>query len=264
MAEIDVDAVVGAVAESKRYRHVARSVVARLAGEELPKSRNAAEAEKRTKRRLHQIFGAYATQLPYDRLLAELSAARGDAESFERACAKVLQQHASTAERLPDLHRFYAPIFGITGTPGTVLDVACGLNPLTIPWMGLGAGARYLAADIDVEMVRFLDGFLKLAGIEGGATVNDLVAGPPAGRADVAFLFKTLPCLQHQTDRLLEVLDAVRADWLVVSFPTRSLGRREKGMAGTYRAMYLDLIRPRAWETRELTLGSELVFVTRK
>jgi len=64
MSVPEIDAILAAVADSRRYRHVAPTLVARLAAEELPKSKNAADAEKRTKRRLHQIFGAYATQLP--------------------------------------------------------------------------------------------------------------------------------------------------------------------------------------------------------
>ena len=148
--------------------------------------------------------------------------------------------------------------------PASVVDLACGLNPLTLPWMNLPPGTRYLACDIDTEMTRFLDGFLRLAPVDGRAEVNDLIAGPPAGRADVAFLFKALPCLRHQTEDLLRILDSIEATWLVVSFPTRSLGNRARGMAATYRAMYADVIGGRSWETRELLYPSELVFVTRK
>src|SRR3954469_15789801 len=115
---IDVRSIVEAVASSRRYRHVAPAMVARLAGEEAPKSRNPAEAEKRTKRRLHQVFGAYASPIAYDKALAELRAAGGEAAAFRAACARVMRGHASTAERLADLDEFYERIFAVTGRPG--------------------------------------------------------------------------------------------------------------------------------------------------
>lgn len=262
MGVIDVDLVVREVIESsRRYRHLARSVIERMAGEEAPKSRNLAEAVKRTKRRLHQVFGAYATPLPYEKLLQRLGATASEPGAFKDACREVLALHASSAERLPELDGFYQTIFGITGRPGRVLDLACGFNPLTIPWMNLAAGASYVAADIDLEMVDFLDRYLKLAAVNGSAMVNDLVAGPPDVEADVAFLFKTLPCLQHQVSDLGGIIERIRAKWVVCTFPTRSLGNRAKGMVENYRAFFEKIVDGRHWRSKEVVLRSELIFL---
>jgi 16S rRNA (guanine(1405)-N(7))-methyltransferase len=265
MPEIDIDQILAAVAESRRYRHVAPSIVARLAAEELPKSKNTADAEKRTKRRLHQIFGAYARSLPYDKLAARLDNTQGDPDLFKKICSQILSQHASTAERLNDLEAgFYQRIFAITGRPAKILDLACGFNPLTIPWMNLAPSAFYVAADIDAEMVRFLDRFLALAPVHGDARLVDLVELTPSTKADIAFLFKALPCLRYQTPDLLRILDAIQAPWLVISFPTKSLGGRSKSMRETYRATIDDLLKDRPWERSELDFPSELVFVVKK
>jgi 16S rRNA (guanine(1405)-N(7))-methyltransferase len=261
---IDPAQVRASVTNSRRYRHISPSLIARLTAEEIPKSKNTAEAEKRTKRRLHQIFGAYATQLPYDKLIKELQAAQNDSAQFKQTCAAILRQHASTAERLPDLENFYAPIFQLTGQPDSILDLACGLNPLTIPWMNLPPTTTYLAADIDTEMTRFLDEFLQFSPINGHAITSDLIAAPPEESADIAFLFKSLPCLQHQTNDLLPILDKIQANWLVISFPTRSLGNRNKGMTATYRAFLQNLIKPRSWKAHELLLPSELIYIIKK
>jgi 16S rRNA (guanine(1405)-N(7))-methyltransferase len=114
-------------------------------------------------------------------------------------------------------------------------------------------------------MVRFLDRFLALAPIDGEARVNDLVAGPPGDEADVAFLFKAVPCLQHQVKDLLPMLDGINADWLVVSFPTKSLGGRGgKGMVENYREMVARLVGRRSWPVEEIGFSSEIVFVVRK
>jgi 16S rRNA (guanine(1405)-N(7))-methyltransferase len=265
MTAPEIDAILAAVADSKRYRHVAPTLVARLAAEELPRSKNAADAEKRTKRRLHQIFGAYTTKVPYDKLITRLDNTQGDPDTFKKVCAQILTQHASTNERLNDLeHNFYGQIFDITGRPAKILDLACGFNPLTIPWMNLAPTTFYVAADIDAEMVRFLDRFLALAPVHGEARLVDLVHLVPSTTADVAFLFKTLPCLRHQTPDLLGILDDIRAPWLVVSFPTKSLGNRSKGMRETYRSTFGKILDERPWRRHELEFPSELVYVVQK
>src|SRR5258706_1059629 len=136
MSALEIDAILAAVAESRRYRHVAPKIGAGLGAEKLPKTKNAADAEKRTKPRLHQIFGAYASPLPYDRLADRLDNTQGDPALFKKVCSQILTQHASTAERLNDLEAgFYQRIFKITGRPTKILDLACGFNPLTLPWM---------------------------------------------------------------------------------------------------------------------------------
>jgi 16S rRNA (guanine(1405)-N(7))-methyltransferase len=265
MDDPQIEQIVSAVAESRRYRHLAPSLVARLAAEELPRSKNPVDAEKRTKRRLHQIFGAFATQLPYDRLLARLDNTQGDPALFKKVTSQILSQHASTRERLNDLESgFYRRIFQITGKPSKVLDLACGFNPLTIPWMDLAPTAFYIAADIDAEMVRFLDRFLALAPVHGEARLIDLVEQVPTTSADVAFLFKALPCLRYQTTDLLRILKGINARWLVISFPTKTLGGRSKSLRETYRAMLNDLLKDTTWQSHELDFPSELVFVVNK
>src|SRR5688500_10301353 len=139
--------IVERVLRSSRYRDVDRSLLSRLADEELPRARNADDAVKRVKRRLHQAVGAFrGARAPSP--LAE--AWTGDLENpaFRAACADAMRGHASTRERLPHLDGFHAGIWAHTGVPSSVLDLGCGLHPLSLPWMGIG-DARYLASDVD-------------------------------------------------------------------------------------------------------------------
>jgi len=271
---VHVEDVVQAVQTSKRYQWVAPSVVARLAAEEMPKSRNAAEAQKRTKRRLHQIFGAYAAPLPYAEIARRIAAApsTGDAlddpprgTELEDMCRWVLEQHASTRERLPILSSFYADIFRITGNPRRLLDVACGLNPFAWPWMGLDARCDYFAFDIDVQLCALLDRLLTRLGVPHRAEVADAVSEFDTPQADVALLLKAVPCLEQQASGIaLQLMDRLQAPRLVVSYPTRSLSGRGKGMARTYRAQFSSMLEQRPWRFEEIEFPSELVFIIDK
>jgi 16S rRNA (guanine(1405)-N(7))-methyltransferase len=178
------------------------------------------------------------------------------------ACERVLDLHSSTRERLPILDRFYATIFEFTGRPKAVLDLGCGLNPVALPWMGLGPGARYIALDIDADRVQFLNRYLALAGLEPLARCQDILVHPPEDAAGLAFLLKMSPSLERQESRAtLEVLERLRTPFVVVSFAVKSLGGREKGMVDHYGRHFLDMVETHGWPVEELSFETELVFV---
>jgi 16S rRNA (guanine(1405)-N(7))-methyltransferase len=259
--------IVDRVLRSARYRDVDRALLDRLAAEELPKSRNADDAVKRVKRRLHQAVGAYRGARPADPLSAVRAAWAGDVTDpdVRAACVEVLRGHASTAERLPSLERFFAPIWALTGSPPlTLLDLGCGVGPLALPWMGLPADATYHACDVDRRSLEVVDTFLGLVGQPHAVHALDLVAdGPPPIRSDVVLLLKLVPLLDRQ-DRAAaaRILRAVEARHAVLSFPARSLGGAGRGMAATYRARLAGLASEVGVpEVREASVPNELVFV---
>ncbi len=223
------------VLESARYRDVDRAFLARLVDEDLARSRSAAEVVKRVKRRLHQAVGAFRGSIR-DVDLSEAWTGELTEPGFRSTCAQLLRAHASTRERVPALDGLYQAIWSITGTPRSVLDLGCGLNPLTLPWMGLAGDARLMASDIDLRPLRIASAFLELVGQPHAVEVRDLVTGAPTEPADIALLFKVVTSLDRQdpaaADRLIEGL---RVRHAVVSFTTRSLGGRDRGMERAYR-----------------------------
>jgi 16S rRNA (guanine(1405)-N(7))-methyltransferase len=254
--------VVAVVLASRRYRNLHPPLVRRVAAKEAAAARSPAELVKRTKRALHQIFGAYLPTPPrWDRLLAKLGTARSDAE-LRTVLQRAMAQHASTRERLDHLDRFYAALVARVGTPRSVLDVACGLQPLALPWWGLPAGAEVHAWDIDTALVAFVGGCLGHLGFSAHAAAVDLLEVPVWPTTEVALVLKTLPCLEQQQPGAGEaLLAAIPAPRLVVSFPTRSLGGRHKGMGGTYASRFEALLAARGWTADAFEVGPELVYV---
>src|SRR5262249_35063568 len=118
-------------------------------------------------------------------------------EAFRAACLRVMHHHASTRERLPILNEFCTTIFAALPPVRSVLDVACGLNPLAIPWMPLTADATYIACDIYEDMADFLNGFFPLAGVQGRAEACDVIGTPPTQTVDLALVLKVLPPLEQ-------------------------------------------------------------------
>jgi 16S rRNA (guanine(1405)-N(7))-methyltransferase len=258
---------ISAVASSKKYGSICADTIRRIATRELAAHGTVKAATKATKRRLHQIYGAFEGEVDYEEAYRQLEAAyqAGSDDEIKTACRQLLVLHSSTRERLPILEEFYGAIFGLTGLPNSILDLGCGLNPLAWPWMGLSAGVRYLALDIDRARVRFLNQYLALAGLEPLARCQDVLSQPPFGEADLALILKLSPTLERQeAGATLRLIEQIRVPYVVVSFAVASLGGREKGMAEQYQAQFVDWLDGHQWPVETLTFETELAFVVCK
>jgi 16S rRNA (guanine(1405)-N(7))-methyltransferase len=274
----DIAELIQAVRSSQKYAAVGEELVRSIGLRELAARRNLKEAIKATKNKLHQVAGAYLDgRPPYDEWLALLEAAAAEDASFSasqltalgsqlaRACLAIMRHHASTRERLPILESFYATTLASLGPLGSVLDLACGLNPLALPWMPLAPGASYYACDIYADMMAFLNRFFELAGVRGQARVCDLVAAAPAAQVDLALALKALPPLDQQAKNAgRDLLRALNARRILVSFPAQSLGGRGKGMAENYELRFRGLAEAEGWELQRFVFPTELAFLVTK
>ena len=148
----DIEALVAEIHDSPKYRNVCPAFIRSLGTQELQKRPSFKEAVKATRNKLHQVGGAYFEHpIRYAQWLTELQqAAQNDDPdtALRQICVRLMAQHASTRERLPILEHFYARTLAEIAPVHSILDIACGLNPLAIPWMPLAAGAAYYAIDI--------------------------------------------------------------------------------------------------------------------
>ena len=256
--------IVERVLRSPRYRDVDRALLARLADEEVPRARNAADAVKRVKRRLHQAVGAFSSGAARPDALAAAWSGDLTAPDFRDACADAMRTHSSTRERAEHLDAFYAGIWAVTGVPDRILDVGCGLNPLSLPWMGVPRDATYLASDVDRRPLAAVSAFLTLVDQPHDVEVRDLVESPPVSEADVALLLKVVTTLDRQDPvAATNLLRTLRVRHAVVSFPTRSLGGHRRGMDRTYRDRLERLMDDagRVSAVAEASVPNELVFM---
>jgi 16S rRNA (guanine(1405)-N(7))-methyltransferase len=254
--------IVERVKRSSRYRDVDPALLDRLAAEELLRARNADDAVKRVKRRLHQAVGAFRAAGPARPLSDAWGGDLAD-PALRAACIEAMRRHASTRERTPYLDGFYPAIWAHTGVPRRILDVGCGLNPLSLPWMAIG-DATYVAVDVDKRPLATVREFLEGVRQPHEVSAMDLVAAPPTHEADVALLLKLVTTLDRQDPQAASrLIRGLRARHAVVSFAARSLGGRGDGRTSTYRRRLERLVAEsrRAAVLAEASVPNELVFV---
>lgn len=265
----DLATLVAAVREGAKYRHLDVQLVEHVAAIELAKGRNFKECVKATRNKLHQVAGAYLPERPeYTKWWARLAnaATLDDRHTALRlALREIMANHASTRERLPFLDDFYATVLSELPPIHSILDLACGLNPLASLWMPLAAGASYYACDIYQDQIDFLNQVLGLNGVQGHAFMGNLLHATPDQAVDVALLLKTIPCLE-QVDKGIgpRLLHEIHAKVLIVSFPARSLGGHGKGMVQNYAEHFAKLVDGQPWQIERFDFPTELVFRIRK
>lgn len=256
------------VLTSSRYKDVSHDLIRSIGLRELAKRSSLKEAVKATKSKLHQVGGAYLTDKEdYASWLNDLEQHFHSAnqDAFLTYVKKVMSYHASTRERLPILDQFYKTILADLPPIHRILDIACGFNPLALPWMPLTEPVEYYAYDIYKDMLVFLDKFMSLMQIQGQAQVCDIIQSCPTTQVDIAFVLKAIPCLE-QIDKSAgsELLHRINAKYIVVSFPVHSLGGRTKGMEANYEARFRALVEGTGWSIKKFEFTTELVFLVVK
>ena len=264
----EIDRLVEAVAGSPKYKYVSADVIRSVGLRELARRSSLREAVKATKSRLHQVGAAYLSgRVQYAVWLDQLRVAAqcADRAHLLQVCRKAMQCHSSTRERLPILEQFYTATLADLPPIRSVLDVACGLNPLAIPWMPLSENAEYYAYDMYTDMVSFLNAFMSIVGVHGQALARDIVQSPPRRAADLALILKSLPCIE-QLDAAAgaRLLDALNVEHVLISFPVRSLGGADRGMLLNYETRFWELMRDRTWSARRFEFETELAFLVAK
>ncbi len=181
------------ILQNRKYREleIPKETVLDLIERELKPGLDEKSVMKNVRKKMHNIIAPYLGDPDYCEASGWLESAyaSGNPDQIKQTCTRILNQHASTRERVPWLKDFYQQLFSLSGKPDSILDLACGLNPISMPWMDLSAQAEYHAFDIHTPRVKFINQFLILAGRQPLAEVSDILVNPPGMKADAAFFF---------------------------------------------------------------------------
>jgi 16S rRNA (guanine(1405)-N(7))-methyltransferase len=268
MAVIDpetLDKLIAAVGHGRKYSHIMPTLIKRITCEEEEKFRKPFQVIKSARSRLHQLGGAFqGKNINYTLWEARLKDLPVDVHhpTVLQYCQELMRLHASSLERLSILPDFFKTTLGAVGPIYSVLDLACGLNPLAIPWMGLNDTFTYTACDIYEDMIGFLNNFFFHFSSDATAFTCDITQMREFPRVQLALLLKTLPCLEHLNKNIgSQVLENIHADHILVSFPVKSLSGHEKGMRENYQSYFYSLINPSDWIIRTFEFSTELAFL---
>ena len=127
--------------------------------------------------------------------------------------------HLSSKERQKLYSRLYSQLFTFTGKPSRLLDLGCGLNPLS--YSSLGCQPFYIAVEYTSFACRAVRDFFAQHSIPGEVLQRDLRKLPELPAADVCFCFKLFDVLEKSGHKFAEaLLEKIPCPWVIVSFAT--------------------------------------------
>jgi 16S rRNA (guanine(1405)-N(7))-methyltransferase len=229
----DINELVEKIAASRKYRDtgIPRQTIEDILKQELSHFPKETEAIKSARAILHNVMAPYLGDPDYEaeRINLESLNKRMDGDDLETYCGSILARHDSTRERMPYIGDFYKAILEVAPQPRVVLDLACGLNPFALPFMGLPKDVQFHAYDIHQPRIDLINDFFALQGLEPLAEMRDVVLDPPQISADAAFLFKEAHRMEKRRKGCSRnLVKALNAKATFISLPNRSLdGQRD-------------------------------------
>jgi 16S rRNA (guanine(1405)-N(7))-methyltransferase len=263
-----LEVIVREVQKGSRYRAIHAPLLRNIAALEIKKGRSNKETVKAVRNKIHQVGSAYQPQeIDYGVLTGKLHDLPKDVHSplVKDFCRQAMQLHTSTRERLGILDTFYVTCLESLGPIRSLLDLACGLNPLALPWMPVSPDVKIYVCDIYTDQIEFLNHFFAHFNIEGNAFCCDLTQEIPAIETQVTFILKTIPCLE-QIDKQIgaRLISGIQSPHLLVSFPVQSLGGQNKGMRKFYNEHFNTLMEALGWNVKGFSFTSEEAYLVEK
>lgn len=177
--------------------------------------------------------------------------------------ADKFNEHPSIKERLVYYKEIYYKLFGITGKPKKILDLGCGLNPMSYEY--LGCKPYYYAADVSNFDLKEVNRYFKLNKIHGKTFSFNMIDDPYTSLpgVNVCFLFKILESLEYIEKNISErIIKEIKADWIVVSFAKKQIGGAKIRKAG--RSWFRKILAKLKLYYVVLDIGDEIFFVVKR
>jgi 16S rRNA (guanine(1405)-N(7))-methyltransferase len=220
---MDSQELIKSIKTSKKYREISEEIIKTKVEDFLKKYPYADEelALKEIKASLHKTHGSF-------RFSAKLKKKHIETGNF----LELLKSNRSTKERLEIYPELYSELFKITGKPKSIVDLGCGLNPLSFSYMNLQKSVKYLVYDINDSDKDITNNFFEKEGINGKAEILDLskienIKTLP--NADVCFMFKLLDVLEKKGHKYSEeiITELIKKyNFIVVSFSKLTVSGR--------------------------------------
>lgn len=236
----------------------------------LKRAKEYKELVKAVRAELREIYGVFILK-GYKKLRKMIEELRKDPSIVNHN--KILKLHKSSKERLAYYPIIYKKIFEITGKPKRIVDLACGLNPFSYPYIAdQGCEPEYVACDLAEKDLDYINEYFGIMEIKGIVKKIDLLNLDKSNLFEIeekeennlVLLLKTLDSLETVKRNISqEVLESIKADNIVVSFSSISIGGR-KAIKKEKRAWFEKLVERLGYNFTVFEVPGEIFYVLSK
>lgn len=263
---LNLSALIEAAKTSKKYRDLdlPEEFLLDLAQEAAQIGKSAIEVKTIFRKNLHNVIAPYLEETDYKQETKSIQITPELLNDLPAYCLSMMDKHASTRERIPYLSEFFKAIQEEIGTPTTVIDLACALDPLCLPWIQLAPHPEFLAYDVNGARILYLQELFRQAFPFAKAIQRDIFVQTPQQFVDCVFFFKEAHRLEkRQPGGTAMLLQKLNADVIVISLPAVDLAKHHS--LEQYHSNLIDKsVGANNWSVRKARVGDELLFFIRK
>lgn len=262
----DLTELIEASRNSRKYREMdlPDDFLYDLAKQAAKNAPSSAEIKTIFRKNLHNVIAPYLENIDYPQETLRLIKEPEILNDLPAYCLSVMKKHASTRERIPWLGVFFAVIEEQIGRPKCVLDLACALDPLSLPWLKLAPEPTFLAFDVNGSRVSYLNQLFAAAFPFAKAIQQDIFVNPPCEKADCAFFFKEAHRLEkRQPGATALLLQQLNVDVIVLTLPATDLARHHS-LESYHTQLVEKAIQGQDYHFEKIRIGDELLFFISK
>ncbi len=152
----------------------------------------------------------------------------------------------------------YEKIFCITGKPKKILDLGCGLNPLSFPYKEIS----YSACDVNLNTLKKVKKHFKKNNVNGKIFYLDLKDFNIKDKFDLVFIFKVLDIFNKRKKIIEDLFKKINAKYLIVSFSTRTI--EGKRMNNPKRKWFENILKKLNLKYKNLRYFNEIFYIIKK
>jgi len=194
----------------KTYPKLIKKIQESKAGDDITRFKDYKLFVKNVKKQIYYDLRKYHkdknTEIDLRYKLEKLISINATTEEINRVVKELLLTHISTQERVPFYEMFYKTLFDIIDAPHSIVDIGCGLHPLSFPFEQQKECLKtYLAIDKDPEVITtlriFADYVYPVKLIPVCMDINEISWSDFVNndeRYDFAFMLKLVPVLYRQ------------------------------------------------------------------
>ena len=163
--------------------------------------------------------------------LAALPPSPANDNQMQHICWQLLQSHISTRERCPVYPDFYRQLAEVLPSCRSVLDLGCGLHPLSFPFQQY-PNLVYHAIDRDPEAIRALTIFaphvLPARLLPCCKQLESLpLCGDFSQKHDLVLMLKLLPVVYRQNQQIVPALATIPASKILLTASSEAMTRHQ-------------------------------------
>lgn len=238
-----------------------------LIANEIAQNHNKNAIKEVFRKKLHEVIAPYLEDIDYQKEsenLIALNINAPDSDALKTWARAIMQKHASTRERLPQLDDFYQTIWANIGYPESILDLACALDPLALPWFHHPGLKTFYAVDLHKPRLDFLTTFFELFFPFAKTIQQDFIAEPIQLKTDCAFLFKEAHRMEkRKPGSTRQVIESLNARYIVITLPATDL-RGHHDLSSFHNRLIEKAIEGLHLKMSQAQSGSELLYFIEK